>query len=164
MWKSAPQPPGLHRLGLPSEPWACVSPESLQTPVLSRIPSPDSEDLILKCKAKVPPEKPALQLFYSLYKDSRVIQNRSHSPIFSIAEAKDEDSGLYQCMVATKDGTLQKRSNLLKIQLQSKWMRDDIPKESLERRDPEFPAARLTLPSHVPSSSACIPSCAHSGT
>nr|XP_021506262.1 Fc receptor-like protein 6 [Meriones unguiculatus] len=92
--------------------------ESLQTPVLSRIPSPDSEDLILKCKSKVYPEKPALQLFYSFYKDSRVIQNRSHSPIFSITEAKDEDSGLYQCMVATKDGIIQKRSNHLEIQLQ----------------------------------------------
>ncbi|XP_051003866.1 Fc receptor-like protein 6 [Acomys russatus] len=94
------------------------SQELLQTPVLSRVSSPDSEDLILKCKAEVHPEKPDLQLFYSFYKNNRAILNRGRSQLLHIAEAKEEDSGLYQCMVATEDGRIQRESNYLSIPIQ----------------------------------------------
>lgn len=93
--------------------------------MLSRIPSPDFKDLMLECKAKVHPENPALKLVYSFYKNNCAILNKGRSPLLHIAEAKQENSGLYQCMVATEDGTIQKESNYLGIVLKSKWMREE---------------------------------------
>lgn len=79
--------------------------------MLSHINSSEPTDVILKCTAKVNPKKPALQPFYSFYKDNHVVQNRSHSPIFFISEAKEENSGLYHCIVDiyTEVGIIQKK-------------------------------------------------------
>nr|P23505.1 RecName: Full=Cell surface glycoprotein gp42; Flags: Precursor [Rattus norvegicus]CAA39831.1 gp42 [Rattus rattus] len=91
--------------------------ELFQDPVLSRLNSSETSDLLLKCTTKVDPNKPASELFYSFYKDNHIIQNRSHNPLFFISEANEENSGLYQCVVDAKDGTIQKKSDYLDIDL-----------------------------------------------
>ncbi|XP_021087591.1 Fc receptor-like protein 6 [Mesocricetus auratus] len=103
------------------EPWAYVSPELFQTPVLSSVLPPffqEGRPLVLRCQTKLHPQKLALWSFYSFYKDGHAIQNRSHNPILHISEIKEADSGLYQCAVDTKDGLIQKRSQRLEIQVQ----------------------------------------------
>lgn len=80
---------------------------------------------MLKCMVKVDPKETALKLFYSFYKNNHAaIQHRSHNPAFS-PEAKEENSGIYQCMVDTEDGKIQKKSDYLNIQFWSKWGREE---------------------------------------
>lgn len=94
MWKSVLSLQGYTVWDFLPEPWACVSPELL---------------------SEVHPQKSTLWSFHSFHKDSHVIQNRGHRPIRHISEVKEEDSGLYQCMVATKDDLIQKQSQQLEI-------------------------------------------------
>lgn len=94
MWKSVLSLQGYTVWDFLPEPWACVSPELL---------------------SEVHPQKSTLWSFHSFHKDSHVIQNRGHRPIRHISEVKKEDSGLYQCMVATKDDLIQKQSQQLEI-------------------------------------------------
>ncbi|EDL39005.1 mCG54439, partial [Mus musculus] len=84
-------------------------------PELTEFTNSETMDVILKCTIKVDPKNPTLQLFYTFYKDNHVIQDRSPHSVFS-AEAKEENSGLYQCMVDTEDGLIQKKSGYLDIQ------------------------------------------------
>ncbi|CAH6789514.1 Fcrl6 [Phodopus roborovskii] len=95
--------------------------ELFQTPVLSSVLPPyfqEGRPLVLRCQTQLHPQKLALWSFYSFYKDSHVIQDKSHDPIFHISEIKEKDSGLYQCAVATKDGLIQKQSQHFEIHVQ----------------------------------------------
>ncbi|ERE72888.1 Fc receptor-like protein 6 [Cricetulus griseus] len=95
--------------------------ELFQTPVLSSVLPPyfqEGRPLVLRCQTKLHPQKLDLWSFYSFYKDGHVMQNRSHNPILHIPEIKERDSGLYQCVVATEDGLIQKQSQQLEIQVQ----------------------------------------------
>ncbi|XP_021029860.1 Fc receptor-like protein 6 [Mus caroli] len=89
--------------------------ELFPNPELIEFTNAETMDVILKCTIKVDPKNPTLQLFYTFYKDNHVIQDRSPLSVFS-AEAKEENSGLYQCMVDTEDGLIQKKSGYLDIQ------------------------------------------------
>lgn len=119
MQRISPQTPGLHSLGLSSSAWIHVSSELFQNPQLSQYISSELSDVILKCMVKVDPKKPAIQLFYSFYKNNELVQDRSHNPVFS-TEVKEENSGHYQCVVDTEDGIIQKKSGYLDIEFWSK--------------------------------------------
>ncbi|XP_052057015.1 Fc receptor-like protein 6 [Apodemus sylvaticus] len=89
--------------------------ELFQNPQLSQYISSELSDVILKCMVKVDPKKPAVQLFYSFYKNNELVQDRSQNPVFS-TEVKEENSGHYQCVVDTENGIIQKKSGYLDIE------------------------------------------------
>ncbi|OBS74356.1 hypothetical protein A6R68_15097, partial [Neotoma lepida] len=71
----------------------------------------------LSCETKLLLQSPGLQLFFSFYMGSKVLEERNTSSEYHIPSAGREDSGLYWCEVATADGSVLKRSPELELRI-----------------------------------------------
>lgn len=94
--------------------------ELFTTPVLrASVSSPFLEGSLvtLNCETKLLLHSPGLQLYFSFYVGSKILEDRNTSSEYHIPRAEGEDSGLYWCEVATEDGSVLKRSPELELQV-----------------------------------------------
>ncbi|XP_069856152.1 Fc receptor-like protein 6 [Dipodomys merriami] len=94
--------------------------ELFQVPVLRATPpEPHEESLLtLTCETKLHPQKSALRLLFSFYKDGYTLQDRGRHPVLCIPRFKEEDSGIYWCEVASEGGQVKKESYCVEIMVQ----------------------------------------------
>ncbi|KAM9106715.1 LOW QUALITY PROTEIN: high affinity immunoglobulin gamma Fc receptor I [Megaptera novaeangliae] len=72
----------------------------------------------LSCETKLLPQKPGLQLYFSLLLvGSKTLMSRNISSEYQILPAKKEDSGLYWCEATTEDGNVIKHRPELELQV-----------------------------------------------
>lgn len=71
----------------------------------------------LSCETKLPPQGPAVRLYFSFHVGSRGLTGRTPSSEYQILTATREDSGFYWCEASTEDGNIAKRSSELKLQV-----------------------------------------------
>ncbi|XP_036046442.1 high affinity immunoglobulin gamma Fc receptor I isoform X2 [Onychomys torridus] len=71
----------------------------------------------LSCETKLLLQRPGLQLFFSFYVGSKILEERNTSSEYHIPSAGREDSGLYWCEVATADGSILKHSPELELRI-----------------------------------------------
>uniref|UniRef100_A0A673TCJ1 Fc receptor like 6 n=1 Tax=Suricata suricatta TaxID=37032 RepID=A0A673TCJ1_SURSU len=96
--------------------------ELFPPPVLSAVPSPELREgnlLTLRCQTKLPPQKSALRLLFSFYKDGSTLQDWGPHPELSLPGAQEGDSGLYWCWAAPEGGVPQKQSPPLGVRVQA---------------------------------------------
>ncbi|GAB1287874.1 High affinity immunoglobulin gamma Fc receptor I [Apodemus speciosus] len=90
------------------------------TPVLRASlssPLPEGSLVTLICETKLLLQSPGLQLYFSFYMGSKTLEDRNTSSEYHISRAVREDSGLYWCEAAMKDGSLLKRSPTLELRV-----------------------------------------------
>uniref|UniRef100_A0A8C3W0H8 Fc receptor like A n=1 Tax=Catagonus wagneri TaxID=51154 RepID=A0A8C3W0H8_9CETA len=104
-----------------SEPFhLIVSYELFPAPVLRATPSAEPREgspVTLSCQTKLPLQRSAARLFFSFYKDGRIVRSRSPSSEFQIPAASEAHSGSYWCEAATEDNQVWKQSPRLGIQV-----------------------------------------------
>ncbi|XP_070353659.1 Fc receptor-like protein 6 isoform X3 [Equus asinus] len=89
-------------------------------PVLSTVPSSDPREgspVTLRCETMLHPQRSALRLLFSFYKEGHVLQDGGLHPELCIPGAQDGDSGLYWCKAAPEGGRVQKQSPQLEIRV-----------------------------------------------
>nr|WJN25140.1 high-affinity immunoglobulin gamma Fc receptor I precursor [Peromyscus californicus insignis] len=84
---------------------------TLSSPVL------EGSLVTLSCETKLLLQSPGLQLFFSFYVGSKILEERNTSSEYHIPSAGREDSGLHWCEVVTADGSVLKRSPELELRL-----------------------------------------------
>lgn len=80
-------------------------------------PFPEGSPVLLNCETKLFLQNPGLQLYFSFYVGSKILEDRNTSSEYRIPRTEREDSGLYWCEVATEDGSVLKRSTELELQV-----------------------------------------------
>ena len=80
--------------------------------------------MTLRCETMLHPQRSALRLLFSFYKEGHVLQDGGLHPELCIPGAQDGDSGLYWCKAAPEGGRVQKQSPQLEIRVRGKWRRD----------------------------------------
>ncbi|XP_039102353.1 Fc receptor-like protein 6 [Hyaena hyaena] len=96
--------------------------ELFPPPVLSAVPSPElceGSPLTLRCQTKLHPQKSALKLFFSFYRDESTLQDWGPHPELSLPGAQEGDSGLYWCQATSEGGVTQKQSPPLEVRVQA---------------------------------------------
>nr|XP_048283879.1 high affinity immunoglobulin gamma Fc receptor I [Myodes glareolus] len=78
-------------------------------------PFPEGSPVTLSCETKLLEQSPDLQLYFSFYVGSKILEDRNTSSEYHIPSAGSEDSGLYWCEVATADGSVLKHSPELEL-------------------------------------------------
>uniref|UniRef100_A0A8C3W3B9 Fc receptor like A n=1 Tax=Catagonus wagneri TaxID=51154 RepID=A0A8C3W3B9_9CETA len=94
--------------------------ELFPAPVLRATPSAEPREgspVTLSCQTKLPLQRSAARLFFSFYKDGRIVRSRSPSSEFQIPAASEAHSGSYWCEAATEDNQVWKQSPRLGIQV-----------------------------------------------
>lgn len=92
--------------------------ELFAAPVLSAsLSSPflEGSPVTLSCETKLLVQSPGLQLYFSFYVGSKILEDRNTSSEYHIPSVGSEDSGLYWCEVATADGSVLKHSLELEL-------------------------------------------------
>uniref|UniRef100_A0A8C7C5N4 Fc receptor like A n=1 Tax=Neovison vison TaxID=452646 RepID=A0A8C7C5N4_NEOVI len=95
--------------------------ELFPVPLLRATPSAEPQDgdpVTLSCQTKLPLQRSTARLFYSFYKDSRIVRDRGLSPELQIPTASEAHSGSYWCEAATEDNQVWKQSSKLEIRVQ----------------------------------------------
>ncbi|XP_022364519.1 Fc receptor-like A isoform X3 [Enhydra lutris kenyoni] len=98
-----------------------VSYELFPVPLLRATPSAEPQEgdpVTLSCQTKLPLQRSTARLFYSFYKDNRIVRDRGLSPELQIPTASEAHSGSYWCEAATEDNQVWKQSSKLEIRVQ----------------------------------------------
>nr|XP_001491068.3 Fc receptor-like protein 6 [Equus caballus]XP_008518715.1 PREDICTED: Fc receptor-like protein 6 [Equus przewalskii] len=91
-------------------------------PVLSTVHSSEPREgspVTLRCETMLHPQRSALRLLFSFYKEGHVLQDGGLHPELCIPGAQDGDSGLYWCKAAPEGGRVQKQSPQLEIRVRA---------------------------------------------
>ncbi|XP_038167400.1 high affinity immunoglobulin gamma Fc receptor I [Arvicola amphibius] len=78
-------------------------------------PFPEGSPVTLSCETKLLLQSPGMQLYFSFYVGSKILEDRNTSSEYHIPSAGSEDSGLYWCEVATADSSVIKHSPELEL-------------------------------------------------
>nr|AAD34932.1 high affinity immunoglobulin gamma Fc receptor I [Mus musculus]AAD34933.1 high affinity immunoglobulin gamma Fc receptor I [Mus musculus]AAD34934.1 high affinity immunoglobulin gamma Fc receptor I [Mus musculus]AAD34935.1 high affinity immunoglobulin gamma Fc receptor I [Mus musculus]AAD34936.1 high affinity immunoglobulin gamma Fc receptor I [Mus musculus] len=94
--------------------------ELFTTPVLRASvssPFPEGSLVTLNCETNLLLQRPGLQLHFSFYVGSKILEYRNTSSEYHIPRVEREDAGFYWCEVATEDSSVLKRSPELELQV-----------------------------------------------
>ncbi|XP_037362464.1 Fc receptor-like A isoform X4 [Talpa occidentalis] len=105
-----------------SEPFhLIVSYELFPAPVLRATPSAEPTEgglVTLSCQTKLSPQRSALRLYFSFYKDGKMVRGRDLSSEFQIPTTSGAHLGSYWCEAATEDSHVWKQSPELELRVQ----------------------------------------------
>ncbi|XP_036890858.1 Fc receptor-like A isoform X2 [Sturnira hondurensis] len=148
--------PGPGRLGTASSLVVTVQ-ELFPAPVLRAAPSAQLREgapLTLSCQTRLPPQRSAVRLLFSFYKDGRAVRGRGVSPELQVPVAAQGHAGSYWCEAATEDGQVWKHSPKLEVRVQGPSSSVEPPTSNpapLKSSAPGTPAAKPLGPPPPPS-------------
>jgi hypothetical protein len=90
-------------------------------------PFPEGSLVTLNCETNLLLQRPGLQLHFSFYVGSKILEYRNTSSEYHIARAEREDAGFYWCEVATEDSSVLKRSPELELQVLGEYKGSVLP-------------------------------------
>ncbi|XP_037362462.1 Fc receptor-like A isoform X3 [Talpa occidentalis] len=95
--------------------------ELFPAPVLRATPSAEPTEgglVTLSCQTKLSPQRSALRLYFSFYKDGKMVRGRDLSSEFQIPTTSGAHLGSYWCEAATEDSHVWKQSPELELRVQ----------------------------------------------